>query len=433
MNRSRPTRTARLAAGILLTGCMAFPGASPAGAQPKGLAATAWRLVEIQSMDDTIARPDDRSKYTMQLGEDGAVAMRLNCNRATGTWSAQAGPDGTSGRFEFGPLAMTRALCPPPSLDERIAAQTSYVRSYLLKDGRLHLSLMADGGIIVWEPLVDIEFETVADPAIEAAILTAFPSYTRRSVDSGDAGALARYVYARVDLNGDKQDEVLAYVTGRDVCGTGGCPLLLLGRNAEGYRVINSFPVSRLPVTVSPQRTGGWNDLVRLESGGGAPASSVTHTFDGTRYVERARTPANAVPPGTRYLVGELGSRTGATLTPQTEEAAAANRPRAPEPSKAGFATVCGVTVAGKDYRYRCTAEGADPGASGQTVLHFPDNAVTLAWRSATSATATFEGMVPIAVTVSTTGGITKFAFEDRVYFWVSDRRAAADEVKALK
>ena len=94
---------------------------------------------------------------------------------------------------------------------------------------------------------------------------------------------------------------------------------------------------------------------------------------------------------------------------------------------------MCGVTVAGKDYRYRCTVEGVDPGASGQTALHFPDNVVTLTWRSATSATATFEGMVPIAVTVSTTGGITKFAFEDRVYFWVSDRRAAADEVKALK
>ena len=66
-------------------------------------------------------------------------------------------------------------------------------------------------------------------------------------------------------------------------------------------------------------------------------------------------------------------------------------------------------------------------------MLHFPDNLVTLAWRSATSAMATFEGMVPMAVTVSTTGGITKFAFEDKVYFWVSDRRAAAEQVKALK
>jgi heat shock protein HslJ len=433
MNRSRPTRTARLAAAAALAAGIALAGASPSSAQPKDLAGTAWRLVEIQSMDDTVARPDDRSKYTMLLNDDGAVAMRLNCNRAAGKWLAQVGPGGASGHFEFGPLAMTRAMCPPPSLDGRIAAQAAHVRSYLLKDGRLHLSLMADGGIIVWEPLLDIEFEEVAAPAIEAGILAAFPSYTRSSVGTGDAAALARYVYNRVDLNGDKQDEVLAYVAGRDFCGTGGCPLLLLARDAKGYRVINSFPVSRLPVTVSPRRTGGWTDLVRLESGGGAPASYVTHTFDGTRYVERARTPANAVPEGTRYLVGELGPRTGATLTPQTDEAAAAHRPKAPEPSKAGFATVCGVTVAGKDYRYKCTLEGVDPGASGQTVLHFPDNVVTLTWRSATSATATFEGMVPMAVTVSTTGGVTKFVFEDKVYFWVTDRRAAAEQLKTLK
>jgi hypothetical protein len=41
--------------------------------------------------------------------------------------------------------------------------------------------------------------------------------------------------------------------------------------------------------------------------------------------------------------------------------------------------------------------------------------------------------MVPIAVTVSTTGGITKFSFEDKVYFWVSDRRAAAEQLNTLR
>jgi heat shock protein HslJ len=433
MCRHLSARTGRLAATAALAAGITLAGASLSSAQPKALAGTAWRLVEIQSMDDTVARPDDRSKYTMRLNKDGAVAMRLNCNRASGKWSAQAGPGGTSGQFEFGPLAMTRALCPPPSLDERIGAQASYVRSYLLKDGRLHLSLMADGGIIVWEPLVDIEFEQAADTAIEAALLTAFPSYTRSSAGAGDAGAKARYVYNRVDLNGDTQEEVLAYVSGRDFCGTGGCPLLLLGRDAKGYKVINSFPVSRLPVTVSPQRTGGWNNLVRLESGGGAPASYVTHAFDGTHYVERGRTPAGTSPAGTRYLAGELEAGAGATLTPQTDEAAAARGPKAPAPSKTGFATVCGVTVAGKDYRYRCTVEGVDPGASGQTVLHFPDNTVTLTWRGATNAMATFEGMVPMAVTVATAGGATKFVFEDKVYFWVSDRRAAAEQIKTLK
>jgi len=97
------------------------------------------------------------------LNSDGTVRMRLDCNRATGTWSAQPGADGSSGRFEFGPLAGTRALCPPPRLDEQVTRQAQYVRSFLLKDGRLHLSLMADGGIFVWEPLTETPFETAPD------------------------------------------------------------------------------------------------------------------------------------------------------------------------------------------------------------------------------------------------------------------------------
>jgi heat shock protein HslJ len=130
-------------------------GAAPAAASlPAALAGTEWRLLEFQSMDDAAGtqRPSDPALYTMSLQGDGSVAMRLNCNRATGTWWAQAGPEGTSGQFTFGPLAATRALCPPPSMDERVTSQASYVGSYVLKDGKLYLSLTADGGIFVWEP-----------------------------------------------------------------------------------------------------------------------------------------------------------------------------------------------------------------------------------------------------------------------------------------
>jgi heat shock protein HslJ len=126
-----------------------------AGASPvRSLQDTQWRLVEFQSMDDATGtvRPSDPSAYSMRLNRDGTVTMRLNCNRASGSWFAEPGSDGASGRFEFGTLAATRALCPPPSMDERIAANAGFIRSYLLKDGRLYLSLMADGGIYAWEP-----------------------------------------------------------------------------------------------------------------------------------------------------------------------------------------------------------------------------------------------------------------------------------------
>jgi heat shock protein HslJ len=139
-----------LVVGLLLWAAQGL--AAGVAAPPPALAGTHWRLVEFQSMDDAqgTTRPSEGSVYSMWLHGDGTVTMQLNCNRATGAWSAAPGNDAASGRFEFGPLAATRALCPPPSMDESIVAQSGYVRSYLLKGDRLYLSLMADGGIYVW-------------------------------------------------------------------------------------------------------------------------------------------------------------------------------------------------------------------------------------------------------------------------------------------
>jgi len=164
------TTAAALLSALVLSGCgapaekAAAPGETPqappaaaasesAAAPAAPLAGTAWRLVEIQSMDDAIGstRVADPSQYTMRLNADGSVALRLNCNSAAGTWSAEAGTDPSSGRFVFGPLAATMVSCPPPSVDEQVTRQAPYFRSYLLKDDRLYLSLMADGGIFVWE------------------------------------------------------------------------------------------------------------------------------------------------------------------------------------------------------------------------------------------------------------------------------------------
>ena len=140
---------------LLATASARADEAIAASANP--LAGTSWQLLEFQSMNDKVGtkRPEDPSLYTMHLNTDGTVSMRLNCNRATGYWSAEASTNPDSGHFKFGPLAMTRALCPPPSMDENIAAQSQYIRSYLLKDGRLYLSLMADGGIYAWEPAIE--------------------------------------------------------------------------------------------------------------------------------------------------------------------------------------------------------------------------------------------------------------------------------------
>lgn len=115
------------------------------------LVGTSWELMSIQSMDNATGTThiSEPAYYALTFGRDGRASFRLNCNRATGDWSAQPGR-GDSGQLAFGPLAATKALCPPPSEDERVARDMAYVRSYLLREGQLHMSLYADGGIYTW-------------------------------------------------------------------------------------------------------------------------------------------------------------------------------------------------------------------------------------------------------------------------------------------
>lgn len=321
------------AAGVLiftvLAGCGGVgttPGAAPEIARSENaassndtlLADTKWRLVEIQSMDDAvgIVRPDDPSLYTMRLDADGTVHMRLNCNRANGLWTAEPSADPSNGVFRFGMLATTKALCPPPSLDEKIAADAKYVRGYLMKENRLYLSLFADGGIYAWGPESEVRFSKEPNAAIEEAILRASPDYTKAVVNIGGAGGLARYIYNIVDLNGDGNQEALVYLLGSIFCGSGGCNLYLFSQEKQGYTLVNTFPISRLPVIVSPQKTNGWHNLIRPEYGGGAPPSYVVHVFDGKHYVERQRLPGSIAPEGKRYLADEFTYQDGIPLEP---------------------------------------------------------------------------------------------------------------------
>ncbi len=269
-------------------------------------------------MDDAqgITRPSDPSRYTLRFDADGTVQLRLDCNRARGTWSARPAADSGSGSLRFGPLATTRALCPAPSLGERLGTEVSYVRSYLLKDGRLHLSLLADGGILVWQPLKEEgRASRTPDPKLEAAILRASPDVAGLIRDQAPSPQV-RYVHARYDLNGDGRDEVFAYLMGPIFCGTGGCTLELFRQGDEDDRLMNTFPITRLPLIVSPRRTRGWHDLWKREAGGGAPPTWVRHVFDGSRYVQKQRLPAEPIPQGTPLFRDDPGFSDGIPLLP---------------------------------------------------------------------------------------------------------------------
>jgi hypothetical protein len=101
----------------------------------------------------------------------------------------------------------------------------------------------------------------------------------------------ARYVSARADLNGDGQDEVVAYLTGPYACGSGGCTLVVLTPEAGDYRTVTTASVVQLPVRLLPTSTRGWRDLAVGIGGGGQAAATAKLSFDGTRYPENPTTP----------------------------------------------------------------------------------------------------------------------------------------------
>jgi len=134
-------------AAVMLGACAAQPPAAGGATTSASLEGSSWRLVQI-AMSDGVTRPAiERSRYTIGFGRQDVLNVRFDCNRGRGSWTS-SGP----GKLEFGPLALTRAMCPPGSLHDELVRQWPHVRSYLVKDGRLFLVLMADGGTIEFEP-----------------------------------------------------------------------------------------------------------------------------------------------------------------------------------------------------------------------------------------------------------------------------------------
>ena len=135
-------------AGSLLIGAAFGLSASPVEvSQATELVGTKWQLVKFQGSN--ALAPDDRSKYTFEFSPKGQVNARLDCNRGNGTWKSSG-----ANQIRFGPLALTRAMCPPGSLQPQIAKHWTLIRSFTIKDGHLFLSLRADGGIYEFEPVM---------------------------------------------------------------------------------------------------------------------------------------------------------------------------------------------------------------------------------------------------------------------------------------
>jgi hypothetical protein len=130
------------------------PTANPTqGTSP--LTGTRWQLIKLHSADDAqgTTRIPDPSRFTMSFGNDGRAALRLDCNQGNAGWKSDKA-SAASGTLVLDPIISTLAACVEGGgLDARVVMQLRNVRSFLIKDGHLHLSLFADAGVMEWEPM----------------------------------------------------------------------------------------------------------------------------------------------------------------------------------------------------------------------------------------------------------------------------------------
>jgi para-nitrobenzyl esterase len=146
--RSLDPRLAAAAVVLVVTalcGASAMDSAGPmaiervadttSGGTPAELRGTSWRWVGVTSPGESFA-VDEPDRYTLTFVEGDRITLRADCNRGAGPVVISS-----PGVLTIGPLATTRAKCPPGSLSERFLQDVSRAVRFAIHGGELHLEL----------------------------------------------------------------------------------------------------------------------------------------------------------------------------------------------------------------------------------------------------------------------------------------------------
>ena len=120
-------------------------------------------------------------------------------------------------------------------------------------------------------------------PAPPPTFVDAFDTAQWLADNYADMGPIG-YREGHADLDGDGTKEFLVYLRGPMVCGSGGCPLLVLRAEPDGASVILETSVTQLPLGVLETSTNGMRDLWVTTAGGGAPSAIRKLSWSGTAY-----------------------------------------------------------------------------------------------------------------------------------------------------
>lgn len=96
-----------------------------------------------------------------------------------------------------------------------------------------------------------------------------------------DSGTL---LSAATDLNSDGSPEWIYYALDGSLCGTGGCPMVVVAREGSDFRIVAQTTVTQLPIRRLSSTSNGWSDLSVAISGGGAETRQAKLSYDGEQY-----------------------------------------------------------------------------------------------------------------------------------------------------
>jgi heat shock protein HslJ len=111
------------------------------------LTGIAWQWVHFMDPleEYEVSEPEN---YTLEFFVDGTLHIQADCNRASGSYIVKD----ASITIEIGP--MTLAACPPGSRSEEFLQNLGFAAIYFFQEGDLFMDLMADGGTMKFQPLI---------------------------------------------------------------------------------------------------------------------------------------------------------------------------------------------------------------------------------------------------------------------------------------
>ncbi|MEO8677250.1 MAG: META domain-containing protein [Casimicrobiaceae bacterium] len=124
----------------LMPGSVNAPPPPMTAAGDSMLTGSVWTWKETVMSDGKRIKPDAPERYTLVFQPGGMMTVRADCNRGSASYLLN------SAALSFGPMALTRAMCPAGSMDTEFTKGLGAVAGQLFKDNELVLTLRSDAG-----------------------------------------------------------------------------------------------------------------------------------------------------------------------------------------------------------------------------------------------------------------------------------------------